>query len=165
MVYGDELHPHMSADNFFPGNPAANGQDTAVDVRITHPAAPSLKARAAARGGYACRQSSMQKGNKYLLPAYRANIKFFSFVVERHGRWSSGASALLDMFARHAELLGRATVAYFKAKWRVSISVTLQKAFARASRYNIRALAVGAGHEHGVEGDDVVEHIVGVGGG
>ncbi len=164
MVYGDELHPHMSADNFFPGNPAANGQDTAVDVRLTHPESAYVKAGAADRGGYACRQSSMQKGNKYLLPAHRANIKFISFVLERYGRWSSGASRLLNMFARHAESMGRASVACFKAKWRVRISVSLQKAYARASKYNIRALAVGAGHEHGVDGGDLEEHIVGIGG-
>ena len=142
MVYGDDDHPHMAADNFCPGNPAANGQDTAMDVQLTHPAAAYRRVGAAARGGYACRQSSMLKGNKYLLPSYRANIKFISFVLERYGRWSSGASHTLHMFAKHADSLGRATIASFKAKWRVHISVALQKAYVRASRYNIRALAV-----------------------
>ncbi len=70
----------------------------------------------------------------------------------------------MNMFARHAESMGRASVACFKAKWRVRISVSLQKAYARASKYNIRALAVGAGHEHGVDGGDLEEHIVGIGG-
>ena len=117
-----------------------------LDVRISHPCAPTYVVRAAAEPGYTARVGEAAKEGKevYQVMAQGLGGRFSPFVLESHGRFGPAAWKVLCAMAERAADISpfpREDERYFRYEFARRVSLALQRGNALLLQDALRARA------------------------